>query len=231
MRVPQAVLIAAAKKSIHSIDAVVASSVFGFSEEDKPTVLTVFDSEVAGGPPEAEEAEEGPEETAAEGAFEEAEMATEVDGVRTDDRVISDPCTPCVGGAAAGFFSRNEESFRGMVHPACVADAYAAVGEAAQVLVDTVASDLPEGSEVVHDAINNGLYFRKSQVKRAPRKSKQSTAADLAAESAAGSVAVIGAVSAGSRRNIPQYEEARDRNRRLIAGRQISQEPHRSPHQ
>ena len=103
------------------------------------------------------------------------------------------------------FFARNEAPFRGMIHPERAAAEYADVDAAAEALRrrrDGAAGEY----ELVHDLINNALYFKDAK-KKATGKKKTEAAAE-ATEAAKVEAAASETVAMAA------FEAAVDRNRK-----------------
>ena len=74
------------------------------------------------------------------------------------------------------FFARNEAPFRGMIHPERAAAEYAHVDAAAEALAAAARDGAAGEYELVHDLINNALYFKDAKKKAAGKKKTEAAA-------------------------------------------------------
>ena len=119
-----------------------------------------------------------------------------------------------LAGVPDAFFARNEAPFRGMIHPERAAAEYAHVDAAAEALA-TAARDGAAGEyELVHDRINNALYFKDAKKKAAGK-----MATEAAAEASAAAEAEAAASEAVA---MAAFEAAVDRNRKSLPNRFIT---------
>ena len=112
------------------------------------------------------------------------------------------------------FFARNEAPFRGMIHPERAAAEYADVDAAAEALAAAARDGAAGEYELVHDLINNALYFKDAK-KKATGKKKTEAAAE-ATEAAKVEAAASEAVAMAA------FEAAVDRNRKSLPNRFIT---------
>ena len=115
------------------------------------------------------------------------------------------------------FFARNEAPFRGMIHPERAAAEYADVDAAAEALAAAARDGAAGEYELVHDLINNALYFKDAKKKVVtPRGKKKTEAAAEATEATKVEAAASEAVAMAA------FEAAVDRNRKSLPNRFIT---------
>lgn len=123
----------------------------------------------------------------------------------------------------ATFFRRNE-GFRALIRREIAAAEYAELESAARDLCDAVAADAASsGKLIVHDTINNAIYLRRGPAAAKKAAAKVKAEAEAHEDGESGADGARGGASASGSASDSHLEPARDRNRRVLSNRFVSE--------